>query len=312
MPTSRSTARGAVSRRPARRPASADVLVTTPASLPPGPPTPPGPPPELVSEMQLITPSYAASLLGALDPRQRPVSKGHIARLASDMRAGRFAPNPDPIVVTDAGLLVNGQHRLRAVIEADVSVYMMVSYGWGPEVYDVMDAGMRRALAHRVTQDWLRYRNGIPTVRATIEGGTAGQGHRVSEQTLLAFAIEQEPVFLALFDLPGAKSLRAPVAAVVARALMHGEPTDELGRFVRIVTSGMAEGPLDGAATRLFAHLADPATRRQSGSVAACDLFKRTQAALRAFRERRPVAKLYAIEADLWPLPPSAALGTDA
>jgi hypothetical protein len=49
----------------------------------------------------------------------RKLSRARLALYEEEMAAGRWRFSPDPIVITDEGYLVNGQHRLLAASQID-------------------------------------------------------------------------------------------------------------------------------------------------------------------------------------------------
>ena len=59
----------------------------------------------------------------------RKLSRHTVNKYASDMKAGNWTLNHQGIAFDDAGVLVDGQHRLMAVIESGVTVPMMVTWG---------------------------------------------------------------------------------------------------------------------------------------------------------------------------------------
>lgn len=120
----------------------------------------------ITTGIRYVTPDEAKQMLSNLYHRQRPLNRGHMLRVSADMAEGRFQLCPDPVVILRDGRVVNGQHRLRAIVESGTTQAMMVSCGWEEGVYDIMDAGLRRALSLRVEQPWLRHKNGIGAVRS--------------------------------------------------------------------------------------------------------------------------------------------------
>lgn len=64
---------------------------------------------------------------------------------ARDMKAGRWAFTGEPIQFSASGKLENGQHRLHAIIEADVSIPMVVVRNLPAEAQKFMDAGSKRS-----------------------------------------------------------------------------------------------------------------------------------------------------------------------
>jgi hypothetical protein len=74
----------------------------------------------------------------------RRLSPQHVKFLASEMAAGRWKCNGDLIRIGKNGQLLDGQHRLHAIIESGVSVEMAVVSELDPAVFDTIDRGKKR------------------------------------------------------------------------------------------------------------------------------------------------------------------------
>lgn len=100
-----------------------------------------------------ITPAIAGQMLTNNMTNNRSLRRGIIAQYARDMAAGAWRLTGDPIRFTEAGGLIDGQHRLHAVIEADVNVTMTVARGIPAAAVVAIDAGARRHLADYLSFD---------------------------------------------------------------------------------------------------------------------------------------------------------------
>jgi hypothetical protein len=98
------------------------------------------------SRVQRITPARAAELLAA-NTTNRPLSKATVRGFAEAMRRGDWLVTHQGIAFDTRGVLVDGQHRLAAIIEADVPVEMTVFTDVEPDTFDVLDTGKRRNAA---------------------------------------------------------------------------------------------------------------------------------------------------------------------
>lgn len=98
------------------------------------------------SEVMIVTPEEAQAWLGANHKNRRIRSVG-VSAYAKDMAAGRWTLNGESIKIDKHGNLVDGQHRLSAVIESDSPVEMLVVTGLEPEAMDTVDTGMKRTTA---------------------------------------------------------------------------------------------------------------------------------------------------------------------
>jgi hypothetical protein len=92
-----------------------------------------------------VTPELATVWLGR-NARNRNVKQGKV-KYAVDMRNGHWRMTGEPIKFDWAGNLLDGQHRLHALILAGVEVDMVVIFGLDPESQDVMDTGAKRSAA---------------------------------------------------------------------------------------------------------------------------------------------------------------------
>lgn len=93
----------------------------------------------------LVTPEYAAELL-KLNTHNRNVRPSVVAKYAQQMRGGEWVLTNDAITISKGNVLLNGQHRLLAVVKANVSVPFIVFYGADDEAFDVMDTAVTRTM----------------------------------------------------------------------------------------------------------------------------------------------------------------------
>lgn len=103
-------------------------------------------------EIELITPEKAAAWL-ANNAGNRPLRERRAAAYAKAIDDGKWVLTPDPIALGKRGRLLNGQHRLRAIMMASTPVRMAVAYDVPDEAFAVMDAGLPRAVHERLRRD---------------------------------------------------------------------------------------------------------------------------------------------------------------
>lgn len=107
---------------------------------------------ELKISVEQVTPAMAAQLLSD-NLGNRNVRPSRVDQYAQDMKAGRWRFDAEPLKFTAGGRLLDGQHRLRAVIEADVPVWFVIVRGLDVGCQLTMDSGAGRSLA-----DFLKFR----------------------------------------------------------------------------------------------------------------------------------------------------------
>lgn len=100
-----------------------------------------------------VTPDIAKAWLDTCNKRNRKVSRQHVNKLASEMLAGRWSMNGETIVFDEDMTLIDGQHRLNAVVQSGVSVEMLVVSGIGdPRAFTTTGSLMLRRNANQVAQ----------------------------------------------------------------------------------------------------------------------------------------------------------------
>jgi hypothetical protein len=79
---------------------------------------------------EYVTPAMAARWLETINSMNRKINKRAIKRLASDMQAGKFLTTHQGIAFDAQGGLLDGQHRLKAIVTSGVPCQLLVSRGW--------------------------------------------------------------------------------------------------------------------------------------------------------------------------------------
>lgn len=100
----------------------------------------------ITSVEEKITPEKAREYLSKIDPtiKNRPINKRYVDLYARDMKAGKWRVTHQGIAFDKDGYLRDGQHRLTAIIKADMPVTMMVSRGLYENSFIGMDSGLKR------------------------------------------------------------------------------------------------------------------------------------------------------------------------
>lgn len=92
-----------------------------------------------------ITPDMAAKLL-ARNNRNRHISPSNYATIVRAIRNGEWQLNGEGIKIDVFGNILDGQHRLLAVLETGISIRTWLFEGLDPETQDSMDSGRVRGL----------------------------------------------------------------------------------------------------------------------------------------------------------------------
>lgn len=82
------------------------------------------------AEIVTLTPMLASLLIEPdRNPINRPLSVGNETSLLSDLANGRFEFNGESIVVSNTGVLLDGQHRCQTVLKSGMSIQTVIVFG---------------------------------------------------------------------------------------------------------------------------------------------------------------------------------------
>jgi hypothetical protein len=96
--------------------------------------------------IETISPDRASEYLTA-NRGNRNIVQSHVAAMARDIANGEWMFNAQPICFSRSGRLLNGQHRLSAVLEAGQPIEVMVMRGLPEEAFETYDKQAKKAPA---------------------------------------------------------------------------------------------------------------------------------------------------------------------
>lgn len=156
------------------------------------------------TRVEMITPDYARSVLANQQPdTNRTLRKELVDRIATDITNGQWVVNGESIIFANDNITVlDGQHRLNAVVKANMPIASLVVRGVDPAAMSTIDTGAKRTngdhikMRLKVTDSttvaasvaWIwRYRNG------DMMGGSRTKAP--SSQTVLQM-LDEEPTII--------------------------------------------------------------------------------------------------------------------
>lgn len=225
------------------------------------------------SKVQVVTPRKAAELLER-NTANRPLSQRTVREFAQAMSRGEWRVTHQGIAIDTTGALVDGQHRLAAIIEADTPVEITVFTEVPVGAFDVLDTGRRRnaadvlaiegeksaaMLAAMVRTVWL-YEN-RPDLNWS--GGDAGVTNHQIVQTLEQNAKLRD--FVGLGEQVAAATGMIKSAAGAASYLVTQASTRDLSSWFDGIIDGA--GLAKGDPRLLFRRVMFAHTRKQAGLV---------------------------------------------
>lgn len=98
-------------------------------------------------EIVALTP-VLASLLLERNPVNRPIGRYNMETLRSDVSGERFLFNGESIVISDTGVLIDGQHRCATVIDTRQTITTVIVFGPKEEARYTIDIGKPKTAAN--------------------------------------------------------------------------------------------------------------------------------------------------------------------
>lgn len=102
-------------------------------------------PPDIDPSIELVTPIVAKKMLEG-NTSNRKLRKSRVAQYADAMKRGQWEISPDAITISKTGQLLNGQHRLNAIVASGESCQLLILRGVEDEVFTVIDSGLGRSV----------------------------------------------------------------------------------------------------------------------------------------------------------------------
>ncbi|MFI2643966.1 hypothetical protein [Streptomyces sp. NPDC018610] len=94
-------------------------------------------------EVLEVSPELAAQWL-ARNTNNRPLSKNTVQQLAGQLQRGEWQLTHQGIAFDEDDVLIDGQHRLAAIVKSGIAVPLTVAHGVPRTAFTVMDTGRKR------------------------------------------------------------------------------------------------------------------------------------------------------------------------
>ncbi len=146
---------------------------------------------ETFSEMVTLSPGLAGELL-RVNPDNRFLRKAKLDQYIADIKGGRWVFNGEPIIISKDGLLNDGQHRCNAIVEANLSVPVLMVFGVERNTRNTVDQGAARSAGDYLGMDGIKHATIVASAGRLVlayeaaNGTTPGDGSRVSNGEIIA------------------------------------------------------------------------------------------------------------------------------
>jgi hypothetical protein len=250
----------------------------------------------------LVTPEMAATWLDR-NEANRSIRKTAVARLANDMATGYWVEtNPQPIIIDPSGAVIDGQHRLSAIVKSGRAVWLFVASNVPRSTQLVIDDHIKRDVAdyakwempgHKITSQH------AAVARVMMRGSKSTAFMKPSRSLVYRFMREHLPAIefaLGVFTKRVPNVTNAMTFGVLARAF-YSRDHDQLRRFAEVLETGQMADPKESAAATLGRWLLERSRREQR------EIYAKIERALQAFLDGEALSKVYAAKEELFLLP---------
>lgn len=101
-------------------------------------------PMSITTKVITVTPDDARRYLGNM-VHNRPLSAANVAAYVREIQAGRWGVTGQGIIFDGKGRLLDGQHRMHAIVKANRSIQTIAVYGVDADMFAFMDTGNKRS-----------------------------------------------------------------------------------------------------------------------------------------------------------------------
>lgn len=264
-----------------------------------------------------VTPDQATEWLDKA-AKNRKINNRRVAMYAAAMKRGDWMLTNQGIAIDEFEMLIDGQHRLRAIVEADLPVELLVIRATTNKSQLVLDQGLKRTPHDQVglREGWEVSPMHIAVAKCVLEsvGGPGYQQRRAIStdiQLIDRFYVRHhKAVEFAVAQFNQRQAVKgvtiAPVIAPIARAFYSADQ-QKLQRFAEVVATGMADRKGDGPAVVLRNWLIagrDKTLSARAGKDRFA-IYKKTEIALQASLNGESIQRLAGtkLDAELFVIP---------
>ncbi|MDJ0554335.1 MAG: hypothetical protein QNJ68_07850 [Microcoleaceae cyanobacterium MO_207.B10] len=249
-------------------------------------------------EIELITPEKAKEYLATRDTNKYTafLKQSLVEMYAKDMRLGLWGIG-DPIKFNTLDELIDGQHRLEAVLQFGKPVKFYVVRNMLPECEGYIDLGVRTpAVVAKIRR--------LPITTASMATVKAMFTKRqpISTPLLIQMYEQHQEAVEFSANIKGLTRFKPIVRAVISRAFYHVD-REILERFIIFLNGNIYTGKYEveevkkgSAALILREHLITPSTRADK-------IYFKAEYALDHFLEGKSISKLGLAKKELFPVP---------
>jgi hypothetical protein len=261
-------------------------------------------PSRITHSVVLVTPETAKNWLDNYNTHNRDLSELRVSQYIADMEGGLWKFNGEPIQFDYNSVLLNGQHRLTAVVRSALSQSFLIVRGLSPESQVTMDQGTRRTPKDQLATVDIKVDSSIAAAIRVFMRWQNGRlfgdlfHNKVTTSQVVCWAEGNPGLVQQLQDLASAGIKRAPCTPATALAIaLRFSLIDEaacLQFFDKLISRENISGPVLALRNRLdIAHGTKVRFTER-------DVIGYFVTAWNAYRTNRPIQKLQRPKGNIW------------
>jgi hypothetical protein len=249
-----------------------------------------------------ITPEQATKWLENQNTHNRKLIQATVDKYAQDMREGRWLLTHQGIAFDEKGNLVDGQHRLWAIVLSGKTIPMRIFSNVPSEAMKCIDIGSRRSSLDviRLSQNAEHFCSGHLAIVRAMYNSRMKRSHSVPVSVEMKRLMQHEAAIdFAIKHIYSSNVPRirtALLGSLIARAYYSADH-DKLIRFCDALKKGQSCNDAESGAVLLWRYLySNPQDDFYTK-------YGKAQRALRAFLDESPITKLFGCDYHLFLLP---------
>jgi hypothetical protein len=193
--------------------------------------------------VEVITPEVAKEWLDK-NTNNRPISQGRVELYAEDMRNGRWTgENGQTIVFSSTGELMDGQHRLSAIVASGKSQRMLVVRDVRKAAFDTIDNGRARTPGDILALEGIKNSTLVASIARSAYLYIAGYSQRSSSVSRIELTdfVTANPYIIevaAKLKHHKVKFWNAAIGAVIFLGNMDGKYSTNVSHFLEGLSTG--------------------------------------------------------------------------
>lgn len=208
-------------------------------------------------KFEMVTPIIAMQYL-ATQGRNRRLNPSRVGNYSSDMATDNWEINGETIKFNEDGQLIDGQHRLNAIIKSGQATELLVICGINRNACN-LDCNMTRSIGQMMymggcDEKALRNNTTIGAIKMVLNDGSSNFRY-FTKSEMQKVADDYTESIINAYNIVTAKINTNPIncknaalMAAILLALLNGESMEKLSDFTKILADGFAVNPKERAA----------------------------------------------------------------